>query len=256
MTCYVNSVDVNKLMCDINYCIANNDINIINLSNQINIIQKSNDVISSLNTVIENLSKCKENLENYTKNIIHIKTCKTNKFIKHGINGILINPSDERIETKQNPTKLLESVINESKDIYNTNVNVYNCKINVNCIKKLMQIPSSVYYYNGDKLNQEGLYINILNNYFRLPQLEYSRTVKEDICIYQVKELCILNKKDYCNKLHVGDKIFKQTQIDTRNLHFADVKKILSHAMNDFLICYIWLYKNGTKNIIHNLEYI
>ena len=314
----MNSINMEKIH-DIYTDILNNGLN--NLENGYNDSDKilSNRYIQNIEhnkTYIQEMNKKLENILNLSKKLIiefDKKTIETTKIYKlrekykddpskmikiykelnNGLSWADIAEIEDKTEDNINS---IESFINttnkdyteykDNKILYKKLDNIYGNKLDfiytLPIVAKITDIPSPLYWFNGDKTNKEGVYTSLSDGtYINVPFpniLNYSNSknkYKINKCKNSTVEECKKfrynynkNIKDYvysCNFIHIGDKILKSNSHvrcsfnsrfgnhcflndDLKSASFCDMQKFILYNISDTLLLSIWTQKHKTIN--------
>jgi hypothetical protein len=202
----------------------------------------------------------------------------------------LINNIDTFTNTKLNMNIYDEKIIYKSLNkIYDTKLD-FDFKLPI--ISDIKDIPPSLYWYNGDSDNIEGIYMSLNSDVFiRVPfpdTVDYmnnnnkKNTIK---CKNKTIDKCkkfrdgINVNNNYvhnCNYLHSGDKFLKINNMtrssnnsrlgkhshinkDLEKTTYSDIQSIMLYSVSDILLNSIWIQKqqnigNILKQIITDIE--
>lgn len=158
----------------------------------------------------------------------------------------------------------------------------FNCKIPI--INKLNEMPSALYWYDGDQQNPKGVYTCLSRKFYvqvPFPNVidgtkDFNRTCSIK-CKYNTNEECLIVRSDLakkyestireCKFAHVGDKYIKIgttfrcpniprfgnhafLKDDIENLPDCDIKMLLMYSLSDILLSSLWFQKQKNTNIV------
>lgn len=175
--------------------------------------------------------------------------------------------------------------------LYKTLSSIYGVDIGFECeipiVNKLNEIPSCLFWHNGDANNPSGVYICLHSGFYvRIPMpnvvdpkknFEKTKTIK---CIKGSKQHCDNTRRDMarkhgyrytpctythsgekfkkigtfsrCNKVpHFGNHASLKTDID--DVELCDIKTMLMHGLYDVLLGSLWFQKNKKHNRVKNM---
>jgi hypothetical protein len=201
-------------------------------------------------------------------------------------------------EMEENKDQIVDDVCNtinkktNKKDyvhtpiLYKTISNIYGKDIgvdwNVPIINKINEMPSALYWYNGDATNPKGIYICLTRGFYvqvPLPNVidttqDFNRTGSVK-CKYNSTSECLKVRQDLsqrynshireCNFAHKGDKYIKigttfrcphnprfgnhnYLKEDISNAPDTDIKTILMYSLSDILLSSIWFQKQKVEH--------
>lgn len=163
----------------------------------------------------------------------------------------------------------------------------FNCKIPI--INKLNEMPSALYWYEGDQQNPKGIYACISRKFYvqvPFPNVidgtkDFNRTCSVK-CKYNTVEECLKVRDDLanrynsdvreCNFAHLGDKYIKIgtafrcpniprfgnhrfLKDDLKNLPDCDIKMLLMYSLSDILLCSLWFQnQKDTSMVLTNID--
>ena len=165
--------------------------------------------------------------------------------------------------------------------IYNKDIG-FNCKIPI--INKLNEMPSALYWYEGDQKNPKGVYTCISRKFYvqvPLPNVidgtkDFNRTCSIK-CKYNTVEECFSIRDELakrydseireCKFAHHGDKYTKigtsfrcpniprfgnhlTLSNDLDNLPDYDIKMMLMYSLSDILLANLWFQKQKDADIL------
>lgn len=197
------------------------------------------------------------------------------ELLHKNIDEVIIKPV---IETEFKTDSILYKDISE---LYGKN-SLTGCKIPI--INKLSEIPSSLYWFNGNKNNPKGVYICISHKFYvRIPfpniidgTKDFNR-VSSIKCKYENKDECIRIRREISNRpnsymrkcsfAHTGDKYVRvgtnlrcpgiphfgsheTFKDDIKNVSESDIKMILLNALSDLFITNIWFQSQKKQTTI------
>lgn len=205
----------------------------------------------------------------------------------YDINNVdtLINISEDEIDRFNNKKK--RTVINISNKVLHNinNIPLYNNNLTLPIISNLSYLPSLFYWFNGDIINKEGIYLRLIDNVIAeipFPNLyssKHEQFKKKTIrCKYYNYNTCLNIRKKYakihktnikeCFYTHQNEKFNKVGNIyrcnlesfgnheslekDLNNINISDIKFLLMNSLSDLLLVIIWLQKNVKKPILLN----
>ena len=229
------------------------------------------------------------------------KIIKIIKELNNGLSWADITEEDDISNDNINNIKLLidtklDNTYKNDKTLYKKLDNIYDTKLDfiykIPIINNIKDIPSPLYWYNGDECNKEGIYMNLTNGshiYVPFPDVLYNET-KNKHKIIQCKNKTITeckkfrynynkNNKNYiykCNFLHVGEKKLKYNNLlkcpfnhrfgnhlflnnDLKNASYSDMQNFILYNISDILLLTVWSQKQKTLNnslneIINNID--
>ena len=145
-------------------------------------------------------------------------------------------------------------------------------------INKLNEIPPCLYWYNGDKKNEKGVYICLTNgNYIKMPFVNVidisinEEKVKTIKCKYNTLENCKKNTNINCRFAHVGEKYMRlgtaqrclalqrfgkhnTLKNDLDKVSDQEIQMLLINSLSDLLLSSIWYQKHNKKKCISNID--
>jgi len=158
----------------------------------------------------------------------------------------------------------------------------FDCKIPI--INKLNEMPSALYWYDGDQKNPQGIYTCVSRKFYvQVPfpnvvdgtkDFNRTRSIK---CKYNTTDECLELRRDLatrynykirdCNFAHSGDKYtkigtsFRCPNIprfgnhmflkqDLENLPDCDIKMLLMYSLSDVLLSSLWFQKQKDASIV------
>lgn len=172
--------------------------------------------------------------------------------------------------------------------MYKNISNLYNhdlcTKFKIPIITSLNEMPSSLYWYNGDQTNPEGIYICLSRGFYvqvPFPNVvdgtkDFSRT-RSIKCKYNTEDECCKIRKDLaskynsdireCNFAHKGDQYIKigtsfrcpnmprfgnhiWLNNDLNDLPDYDVKMLLMYSLSDILLTSMWFQKQKNNGMV------
>lgn len=279
-----NEISSNKINELKNYCLyvlkmTENLQNIINISHDF--VKQCEQKINELTVIVKD-PKPINMLSNYKK-------------IYNGMSWADMADMDDETEDVINKVKKILKNKNDLKYditplIYKNISNVYNKNIYTNykipVINDLKELPSSLYWYNGDKTNKSGIYICITKNVFvQVPfpnvvdgmiDSNKTRSIK---CKYNTIEECLKIRQELsvlynseireCKFAHTSEQYVKVGNIfrcmnlprfgnhlflkqDLDYILDDDIKNVLMYSLSDLLLSSIWFQHNKKNNIIMN----
>jgi hypothetical protein len=183
---------------------------------------------------------------------------------------------------------ILENEFKHEKIAYKDISNIYgegvdeNCKIPI--INNLNEMPSALYWFNGNKTNPKGVYICISHKFYvRIPfpnivdgTKDFNRVCSVK-CKYNTIDECIKRRREQsnrpnsfmrkCNFAHKGDKYVRVGSIfrcpnmihfgrpttikdDLSNINEYNIKMMLLNSLSDLFISNLWFQTQKKKRLI------
>jgi hypothetical protein len=196
---------------------------------------------------------------------------------------IVIDTIDEMVKKPDNNHDFKHTSImyKDLSTIYGVNLG-FECSIPI--INKLNEMPSAMYWYEGDKKNPQGVYTCLSRKFYTqvpLPNVidgtkDFNRT-RSIKCKYNTLAECMVVSQDLASKYssdvreckfaHLGDKYFKIgsafrcpnmprfgnhafLESDLENLPDYDIKMMLMYSLSDMLLGSLWFQKQNNNNMI------
>ena len=249
------------------------------------------DEIESLNNNVDLISNKIEFITNDLKN-----NKKYSSYVYHTAGGMLSYPGREELLNELNKKDNLNNLKNKNTTklenktkpkfiIKNVIIDELKYNIKLNVVNNLKDIPVALYYYEGDKVNSKGIYINVLdNNIIKVPFPEIVSSKETDRkhsirCKFENKIECNNQRERMakkhggsvrvCNFAHSSDLMIKlginarcpnspqygnpsTVKEDIKNINMADIKNLLLYGINDLALAAIWMNYNKIENIVIN----
>jgi hypothetical protein len=187
----------------------------------------------------------------------------------------IVKKTNSKSEYNQEPI-----IYKDISKIYGNDIG-FECKIPI--INKLNEMPSALYWYDGDKQNPKGVYICVSRKFYvqvPFPNVvngtkDFNRTCSIK-CKYNTEKECFAARRGLSNRLdskprectfaHSGDKYIKIGSLfrcpnmprfgshsslkdDLENLPDCDIKVLLMYSLSDVLLSSLWFQKQKNKNI-------
>lgn len=271
--------------------------------------QKMETVASYLNIVNEELTEILKINTDFAKTCVSQateirNTIETNDMYKDNPNKMMLayqhrfkNISwadlDEQIRNEQESIQNVKNTIKNTKQVKATPIlykklkNIYGVKTgflyNIPVINKINEIPSAMYWFNGDKDYTPGIYTSPSNGvYIKVPFPNVIDSTKNHFRTGSIK--CRNGTIDECNKFrdefskykssvnscnfaHVGDayvkigNVFRCNEIprfgnyaylsdDLSTIQETNIRTMLMYSLSDLLLGSLWFQKNKKNNII------
>lgn len=216
------------------------------------------------------------------------------KEINKGMSWADINDIDEEKDRVLNDVEKIIKKPNVKTEYENTPIlykelsSLYGVDLGFNIsipiINKLNEMPSSMYWYAGDKKNPPGIYTCLSRKFYvqiPLPNVidgtkDFNRT-RSIKCKFNTEAECLVVRQDLANKYgsdvrdckfaHVGDTYLKIGMSfrcpsiprfgnhmflndDLENLPDYDIKMMLMYSLSDMLLGSLWFQKQKNNGII------
>jgi hypothetical protein len=189
--------------------------------------------------------------------------------------------------------KISKNEYDHKKIMYKTIKDIYSTKLNFDwklpIVNKLNDIPTSLYWYKGDKTHPKGVYTSLSTGFYvqvPLPNVidgtkDFNRVCSTK-CKYNTVDACLLVRQSLstrfntnirsCNFAHTGDKYSKigslfrcpnlprfgnhtyiNTDIDV--LPDYDIRMLLMYSLSDIMLSSMWFQKQKTSKLfLTNLD--
>jgi hypothetical protein len=274
-----------------------------NLSNISNVLNKYHDIKNNMKSKIESIDMMVHKYNDYIKKYYEIKD--THKFIylfdnsynielnKYTLFRDVIHPSDLDIKNNldiKNDIGIKKIIKYKNLDSIN-GVSLQNNNINIPVTPNLKNIPPMFYWYEGNNIHSQGIYICISEGmYIQVPFPNVIDNDHEDYkkntikCKYYDKNICYNNRKKMsllhnnkkikeCNFVHKNEFFNKISDIyrcnitsignhktlneDLNKLNIEDIKYLLMNNTSDLLLILLWFqnkFKDSNDIVLNKLD--
>ena len=264
----------------------------------VDIIKVSEELIIGCNNRIEEVKKdlyLEKKYEGHPDKVI-LMFKEKNKGLKWGDISYLEDKKEEVINNTELHINNKKYYTTYNNIMYKNLNNIYNVKLDFDfklpIITEIKDIPPSLYWYNGDKIYSEGIYMSLGEDVFiKVPfpdTIDYLNSTNKKYtikCKNSTIEECkkfrnSINKNNNnyihnCNYLHKGEKFLKINNIvrtsnshfgkhscinrDLKNTKYSDIQSIILYSVSDLLLNSLWVQKqkkigNLSNKIITNID--